>query len=201
MADLRPVYVYVKTPATLHGIKQDDLFSIDPVNEEDRANVDPDVVFRAVKDAKSVKGKPQTAEIEGAQLLMPSQFLKLEPLPFNREQLLELHANVSAQLASLAAGEALTDLLEQKASLKGYRYMIYEEEGDGFRFAWSSRTKGFIDDGYIDEMSDLLHAVLDLIPHQGETNSCTYEIDEVNIPEIKTLMKKLGIQQDRPQWK
>jgi len=114
-------------------------------------------------------------------------------------ELYDIQESIENRIKILLFQDCLESLIKRKDEFKGYRYFLLEEDGY-HTFAFSSFSKGYIDDHIPEEKEQLIYDILAVIPHNGECNSCTYGIDEENIPEIESLMHRLGIPQDEPAW-
>lgn len=72
---IRKVYVYLKMEITMDKLKAGDIFSMDPVSEEDEKYLDSKEIFRATEDSKPQVGKPEGYfEIQGNRLVIDESF-------------------------------------------------------------------------------------------------------------------------------
>jgi len=88
------------------------------------------------------------------------------------------------------------------SNLKGYRYIIYSDEyTDGeYRFSLSSQQVGYIDDHIAEHNRDAIEELIDNLPIGDETNSCTWYINERDIPEAERVCQEFGLTEDERLW-
>jgi hypothetical protein len=121
------------------------------------------------------------------------------------DELVELTERIRARQDQLRRQETLTALkTTYKALLRRYAVIIFEDADDegSWRLALSSINKGYIDDRMpeSEEEQEGIYLLLELIPHQGETNTCTYEILESDLDQCRNLLGELGIPEIEADW-